>query len=104
MRGTIEIEDIEQRRLSEGIDDVELRREVRALQVGDVVLLTSLTPTGSFETLPVRITSIRGAAFRGKLAGSPASAGLSRLRLGSLVTFTASHVHSLPHQRPSHEP
>src|SRR5438477_584590 len=54
-----QIENIEELRRREGIDDVELREEVRGLGVGDVVMLTFLTGTNSFagETLPVRITS-----------------------------------------------
>ncbi|HKI34299.1 MAG TPA: hypothetical protein VKA46_20770 [Gemmataceae bacterium] len=104
MRNTVEIEDIEQSRLRAGIDDVELREEIRELQVGDFVRLTFLTHTASFETLLVRITSIRGAAFRGKLADSPTSTALSNLRAGSAITFTAAHIHSLPRQRPAHDP
>jgi hypothetical protein len=101
MRHTVEIEDIERRRLREGIDDVELREEIRGLQVGDVVKLTFLTGPTSFETLSVRITRITGSAFRGKLAARPASAGLSNLRVGSAVAFTAAHIHSLPIGRPA---
>ena len=95
MRNVVEIEDIEQRRLRAGIDDVKLRAEIRGLQVGDVVKLTFLTGTTPFETLSVRITSISGSAFRGKLADSPATSALSQLRVGSPVAFTAAHIHSL---------
>jgi hypothetical protein len=95
MRIAVEIEDIEQRRLRAGIDDVELRSEIRRLRVGDVVYLTFLTGPTSSEMLPVRITSIRGAAFRGKLADSPASPALSQLRAGSPLAFTTTHIHSL---------
>jgi hypothetical protein len=56
MRKVVEIEDIEQRRRRAGIDDVELRSEIRGLRVGDVVRVTFLTGTTSFETLSVRIT------------------------------------------------
>jgi hypothetical protein len=96
MRIAVEIEDIEQRRLRAGIDDVALRLEIRGLRVGDFVKLTFLSGTAAFETLPVRITSISGSAFRGKLADSPASPALSQLRVGSPVTFTTAHIHSLP--------
>jgi hypothetical protein len=93
----LEIEDIQQLRWKQGIEDLELRTEISGLQVGDSVNLTFLTEKGSFagETLQVRITSIRGSAFRGKLAAKPASIGLSRLRVGSLVRFSATHIHSI---------
>jgi hypothetical protein len=54
VRNAVEIEDIEQRRLWAGIDDVELRSEIRGLHVGDFVNLTFLTGTTSFETLRAR--------------------------------------------------
>ena len=95
MRNVVEIEDNEQRRLLAGIDDVELRSEIRGLHVGDVVKLTFLTGTTSFETLSVRITSVSGSAFRGKLADSPVAPALARLRIGSPVAFDAAHIHSL---------
>ena len=95
MRNVVEIEDIEQRRLRAGIDDVELRSEIRGLHVGDVVKLTFLTGTTAFETLSVRITSISGSAFRGKLADRPHAPALSQLRVGSPVAFAAAHIHSL---------
>jgi hypothetical protein len=101
MRPIVEIEDIEQRRLQAGIDDVELRSQIRGLQVGDFVKLTFLTGATSFETLAVRITSISGSAFRGKLADSPATSALSQLRVGSPVAFTAAHIHSLVRRRPA---
>jgi hypothetical protein len=100
MRNTVEIEDIEQRRLGAGIDDVELRSQIRGLHVGDVVNLTFLTGATSFETLSVRITSISGSAFRGKLAESPVRTARSRLRVGSPVAFAAAHIHSLVKRRP----
>jgi hypothetical protein len=99
MRNVVEIEDIEQRRLRAGIDDVELRSEIRGLQVGDFVKLTFLTGATSFETLSVRITSISGSAFRGKLADRPVAPALSKLRAGSPVAFTAAHIHSLGKRR-----
>jgi hypothetical protein len=98
MRDGVEVENIEEMRLREGIDDAELREEVRGLAVGDLVKLTLLTAKKSFpgETLLVRITRIRGGAFRGKLVDRPASPALSGLRAGSPVAFTAAHIHSLP--------
>ena len=100
MRNAVEIEDIEQRRLLAGIDDVELRSEIRGLHVGDVVKLRFLTGTTSFETLSVRITSMSGSAFHGKLADSPVAPALSQLRVGSPVAFAAAHIHSLVKRRP----
>jgi hypothetical protein len=49
----VEIEDIEKLRRQEGIDDVDLRRAVRALRVGDAVRVTLLTGRQAFgdETL-----------------------------------------------------
>lgn len=101
MGNRVEIENIEEKRRQVGIDDVVLREDIRGLDVGDVVKLTLLTGTPSFagETVSVRITSIRGPAFRGKLACKPVSPGLSRLEIGSPVSFTASHIHSLARGR-----
>src|SRR5690349_15927073 len=42
MSDVVEIQDIEQMRQQEGIDDVELRGEVRQLRAGDYVRLTFL--------------------------------------------------------------
>ena len=70
MREPVVIEDIEEMRRREGIDDVELRQAIRGLRAGDCVRLTALTgdrvPVG--KPLLVRITSIRGTAFRGRIA------------------------------------
>src|SRR6516225_5383961 len=85
MRNAVEIEDIEQRRLLAGIDDVELRSEIRGLHVGDVVKLTFLTGTTTYEMLSVRITSISGSSFRGKLVDSPVAPALAGLRVGSAI-------------------
>jgi hypothetical protein len=97
MRHTLEIENIEDLRWKEGIDDVELRAEIGGLQVGDCVKLTFLTGTKSFagQTLLVQITTIRGSSFRGKLAKGPALTGLSKLRVGAPVSFTSAHIHSI---------
>jgi hypothetical protein len=97
MRNTVAIEDIEEMRRREGIDDVELREGIRGLRVGDSVRLTLLTGApAAGETLLVRITRIRGRAFRGRLVARPASARLAPLQAGSLLDFTATHIHSLP--------
>jgi len=105
MKSTIEIENIEGLRRREGIDDTELREEVRRLQVGDLVLLTFRIGTKSCagETLLVRITGVKGDAFRGKLIDRPVSADLSKLHARSLVAFTTDHIHSLPKGRPARE-
>lgn len=104
MRARVEIEDIEQRRLQAGIDDIELRSKIRGLHVGDVVTLTFLTGTTTYEMLSVRITSISGSAFRGKLADRPVAPALARLRVGSAIEFTAAHIHSLGKRRPAPPP
>jgi hypothetical protein len=104
MRNLIEIENIDEMRRREGIDDVELREDIRGLHVGDSVRLTFFAVAKPFarETLSIRITSIRGKAFRGKLADKPASSGLSGLRIGAAVTFTRDHIHSVLKEQSSH--
>jgi hypothetical protein len=86
----IEIENIEELRRQQGIDDVELAEAIRHLKVGDVVKLTFLINTHNFETAPVRITHISGIAFRGKLIRTT-----SRVGRGKIVEFTISHIHSV---------
>jgi hypothetical protein len=92
------IENIEQMRLRQGINDEELREIIRGLRVGDLVKLTFLTTTMtcSGETLSVRVTQISGDTFLGKLADSPALPALSKLRRGSSVAFKTEHIHSVP--------
>jgi hypothetical protein len=104
MQNSIEIEDIEEMRRAAGIDDVELHRDIRGLHVGDMVMLTFSAGPRAIESLSVRITSIRGSAFRGKLTNGPACRALSKLRIGSHVTFTANHIHSLPRKEPPDNP
>src|SRR5262249_1522768 len=101
MRDCLEIEDIEAMRLQAGIEDTELRQDIRRLSIGDYVVLT-LRCGGNppSETLAVRITAIRGRAFRGKLA-KPLSAGAARRRAGTRIAFGATHIHSLPKGRSS---
>jgi hypothetical protein len=96
-----EIENIEEMRRAEGIDDVALREEVRRLKVGDFVNLTLLVPSKAFagETLVVRITSIRGGSFRGKLAERSAPRGVAGLKVGTALVFTAGHIHSVVKSR-----
>jgi hypothetical protein len=102
MRSTVEIEDIEGMRRQQGIDDAELREGIRGLRAGDFVRLTlrSATKPSPGETLLVRITSIRGVTFRGKLAGRPTAAGLANLTVGAPVVFAAAHIHSLVKKQP----
>jgi hypothetical protein len=92
----LEIENIEQRRSSLGIDDVELHEVIRGLRVGDHVRLTVLSGAKSSagDTLVVRITRITGSEFRGTLTAGPPG-----LRAGAGLTFTADHIHSLPKGR-----
>jgi hypothetical protein len=98
MRNATLIEDIEEMRQQQGIDDVELREAIRKLKVGDLVKLTFLNATKptAGETLSVRITTIERNSFQGQLAERPTAAILSDIKLGSPVAFTASHIHSLP--------
>lgn len=106
MPKTIEIENIEQMRLREGIVDFELQDQIRGLQIGDFVKVTLLVAAKSAagETVLVQITSIRANGFRGKLTRRPVSAGLSKLRAGLLIAFTKAHIHSIPKEQLTHEP
>src|SRR5690242_19875839 len=72
VRARIAIEDIDELRRREGIEDAELHEEIGRLRVGDHVRLTFLAAAGLPETLSVRITRIRGGQFRGRLACPPA--------------------------------
>lgn len=92
MRNIVEIENIEEMRRQEGIDDVELRLEIRNLRVGAIVKLTFLTSSKCRETLLVRITSIRGPAFRGKLVDQPTT--MSKHEARAVFAFTSAHIHS----------
>lgn len=91
----VTIEDIEEMRLDLGIDDIELREEIRSLRAGDHVKLTLLTGTASFEMLTVRITRIRGEEYQGKLIQKPKSNSLADLEVGSALLFGARHIHSI---------
>lgn len=90
MHNRIEIENIEEMRRQQGIDDVELAEEIRRLRVGEVVMLTFLTNARGFEMAPVRITQINGIAFRGKLVRPAAFCGRNKI-----FEFTISHIHSV---------
>jgi hypothetical protein len=95
MASTVEIEDIEELRRSQGIEDVELRAEIRSLRVGDSVNLTFKMDGRSFDVVPVRITQIRGISFRGKLTQRALS-----IPRGRLVLFTIAHIHSVAKRLP----
>lgn len=97
----IEIENIDELRLSEGIDDVELHEDITRLRVGDQVYLTFLASGNLRETLPVRITRIRAGQFRGRLACPAARPQRLGLRPDALVTFTAGQIHSIARTRPT---
>jgi hypothetical protein len=101
VRNRVQLEDIEEMRRRRGINDLELHEEIGRLAPGGFVKITFVSSPTSFETLFVRITSIQGTTFRGKLASEPHSAGLSRLRVGSSVAFSADHIHSIPKGHPA---
>jgi hypothetical protein len=103
MEPSVVIEDIQAMRRQAGVEDMDLQDEIRGLQIGDTVKLTFQAGPRTFETLGVRITSIRGSAFRGKLASASRSALLASLRVGSSVTFTSAHIHSVARKRQLHE-
>jgi hypothetical protein len=97
----MEFENIEEMRRSAGIDDVELRDAIQNLRVGDVVKLTLRTTPESFpgESLLIRITSIKGNVFRGKLAQTKRLSRRARVSAASLLAFTREQIHSIPPRR-----
>jgi len=105
MVNLVKIENIEEMRRQEGIQDVQLRKEIRQLAIGDLVKLTLLADEKllAWETLLVRITHIRARAFQGELASRPTCPGLAKLPVGFALAFTADHIHSLPKGQPAHE-
>jgi hypothetical protein len=94
MGKAVAIENIEEMRRLVGIDDVELRRSIRRLRVGDRVRLTLLAGPGqtAATTLWFRITRVEGSCFRGRLAEGQ---GLAGLRPRAILSFTAAHIHSV---------
>ncbi len=104
MPKTFELEDIEELRRQAGIDDLELRQAIRSLGKGDFVKLTAVTGQATFETLVVRITSVRANAFRGKLARRPVSKCLAKLGDSAPIHFNTSHIHSIAKVQASCEP
>jgi hypothetical protein len=103
MQPSVVIENIQAMRRQAGIEDIELQEEILGLQIGDTVKLTFQGGSRTFETLAVRITSIRGCTFRGKLANASRSELLARLRVGTSVTFTSAHIHSVARKPAKHE-
>jgi hypothetical protein len=101
MRKAVEVEDIAKMRHEQGIEDVHLWQEIAGLNAGDFVKLTLLTSNRTSETVTVRITSVSGSAYRGKLIKKPISAALSDLKAGRLLTFTAGQIHSVVRKRDS---
>lgn len=97
MRQAVAIENIEEMRRREGIEDAELWEAIRVLRVGDFVRLTLLSNTipSTAETRLVRITRIRGDDYRGKLADKPSTAGSTQLPCGAPIVFTGDHIHSV---------
>lgn len=105
MRRGVAIEDIAALRHYEGIDDVQLERQIEGLRVGDSVKLTLVSESSPAvkETVRVRITRINGHEFRGKLASRPTCAHLSTVQFGSPLSFTAAHIHSVSSSEPRDE-
>lgn len=101
MRVSIQIENIDELRRCNGIDDIELHEEIDRLRVGDHVLLTFFSGTNLRATLPVRITRIRAGRFRGRLAARPAQPELLGLRADAMVAFTAGQIHSITRPQPN---
>lgn len=93
MKRSITLENIEAMRRSLGIHDRELQEDVRNLQIGDLVRLTFLSAASS-ETLLVRITSVSGSDFRGKLAQDATLKELSTISRRKVIVFRSVHIHS----------
>jgi hypothetical protein len=102
VQNAVEIENISEMRRSEGIYDAALDAEIQTLQAGECVRLTFLTGVAQTagEIRLVRITSIKGGVFRGKLFNSSALDGPSKIPPGSLITFSKDHIHSIARERP----
>jgi hypothetical protein len=96
MKPTIRIEDIDRLRRDQAIDDAELRGQIRVLLPGHLVRLTFLPGSDEVppEMLLVRVTSIRGTVYRGRIAQDPSSR-LVDLPRGRLVRFARAHIHSV---------
>jgi hypothetical protein len=97
MLSTWRLENIERLRQDAGIDDVDLRKNVGHLSVGDIVHLTVLDTqqVRSGEVIDVRILEIRGPKFRGLVVGAPRSAAFSTELVNQPIAFTNEHIHSV---------
>ncbi len=97
MRPPVEIENIEELRRLAGIDDAELHDEIRTLRPGDQVRLTFLVDgkAPASATVVVRVVSIRGGIFHGKLETRPAAVNAVGLKINSSVTFNKDQIHSI---------
>lgn len=98
----IEIENIECMRLREGINDLELRQDIRGLRIGHCVKLTLVSGDRPLEgeTVTVRITVhsrriVPGQA--GKAAGVRCLQGPGG---AAPLTFSTAHIHSILKARP----
>ena len=98
---SILIENIDEARRREGIDDIVLRNEIVRLKAGDHVRLSVSSDGRQFEMLSVRITSLKGTVLRGKLLENPRSRGLGELSAGSAVKFAVGQVHSIVDGKPA---
>jgi len=97
MQMSILVQNIEEMRRREGIEDEELRRDIRAMKIGDCVHLTLISnqrPMGS-ETVVVRVTRIDGSKYEGALLTRPLSKGLNTLPTDLALFFKREHIHSL---------
>ena len=101
MLAAIQIENIDELRRREGIDDVELHEDIGRLRVGDHVRLTFLSGATLRETVSVRITRIRAGQFRGRLVSRVARPELFGLRPDALVNFAAEQIHSIARPQPT---
>jgi hypothetical protein len=100
---TILIENIDEARKREGIDDIVLHKEIVRLKAGSHVRLSVSSDGKQFEMVNVRITSVKGNALRGKVLEKPRSRSLGSLVAGSAMTFAAGQVHSIVDGKPACE-
>lgn len=97
MQLSILVQNIEEMRRREGIEDEDLRRDISAIKIGDRVhltLISSQKPMGS-ETVVVRVTKIDGSKYEGALLTRPISKGLNTLPTDLALFFKREHIHSL---------
>jgi hypothetical protein len=103
MHHAVEIENIEELRRRQDIDDPDLREAIKALRAGDQVRLTFLNNAspGRSDTVLVRVTSIKRTVYRGRLLASPIGLGTPGPRAGDLVMFGREHIHSVVRPQPA---